>query len=240
MNGTAAMLPVVKEIVTGLSARGDGADCLVCPPATLLERAARAAEGSALAIGAQDCHAKESGAHTGDISAEMIVDAGGTYVIVGHSERRADHAESSDTVASKATAAKRAGITPVICVGETLEEREAGKTLEIISGQLAASIPDAVADGAFVVAYEPVWAIGTGKVATTGQVGEAHDAIREQLVQRFSGAGAGVRILYGGSMKPDNAPGLLSLENVNGGLIGGASLKAADFLAIYDAGISNL
>ena len=161
-------------------------------------------------------------------------------MIVGHSERRADHFESSEIVANKAAAAKRAGITPIICVGETLEEREAGRTLEIISDQLAESIPDAVCDGSFVVAYEPVWAIGTGKVATTEQVDEVHNAIRDKLNQRFADAGASVRILYGGSMKPDNAAGLLSLQNVNGGLIGGASLKAADFLAIYDAGISNL
>ena len=240
MNGTSAMLPVVQEVVTGLSARADGADCLICPPATLLERAAKVAQASALAIGAQDCHAKEAGAHTGDLSAEMIADAGGRYVIVGHSERRADHFESSEIVANKAAAAKRADITPIICVGETLEEREAGRTLEIISDQLAESIPDAVSDGSFVVAYEPVWAIGTGKVATTEQVDEVHNAIRDQLNKRFADAGASVRILYGGSMKPDNAAGLLSLQNVNGGLIGGASLKAADFLAIYDAGISNL
>lgn len=240
MNGTSATLPVLQDIVTGLSARGEGADCLICPPSTLLERAARVADASRLTVGGQDCHAQESGAHTGDISAEMIAEAGGRYVIVGHSERRADHHESSEMVASKAEAAKRAGITPIICVGETLDEREAGRTLDIISTQLAASIPDGFSGGTFVVAYEPVWAIGTGKVATTEQVDEVHNAIRDHLVERFPEAGASVRILYGGSMKPNNAGGLLSLDNVNGGLIGGASLKAADFLAIYDAGISNL
>ncbi|MEQ8559541.1 MAG: triose-phosphate isomerase [Henriciella sp.] len=240
MNGVAGMLSVIEEVVNGLSERSDGADCLICPPATLLDRASRAARGSALKTGGQDCHAEPSGAHTGDISAEMIADAGGSYVILGHSERRADHNESSEMVASKAEAAARANLTPIICVGETLDEREAGQTLSVISGQIDNSIPETATDASFVVAYEPVWAIGTGKVATVEQVEEVHNAIRKQLVQRFGGSGSDVRILYGGSMKPGNAAELVSLENVNGGLIGGASLKASDFLSIYDAGISNL
>lgn len=237
MNGTGEMLSVMKEVATGLTSRPDGADCLICPPATLLDRATVAASGSPLKTGGQDCHANQSGAHTGDISAEMIADAGGAYVIVGHSERRADHYETSEMVSEKASAAARAGLIPIVCVGETLEEREAGQTLTIISDQISQSIPGDIPNGEFVVAYEPVWAIGTGKVATPDQVAEVHDAIRGQLAERFGTDGNGIRILYGGSMKPGNAAELLALENVNGGLIGGASLKAADFLAIYDAGI---
>ncbi len=240
MNGTTVMLSVVEEIVNGLKSRGDEADCLICPPATLLYALSDAATGTPLKSGGQDCHAELNGAHTGDIAAEMIADAGGQYVIVGHSERRADHGETSDDVRAKAEAAFRAGLTPIICIGETLEEREAGQALNIIAQQLAASLPDNDGDAGAVVAYEPVWAIGTGKVATTEQVDEVHTAIRKQLEERFGAKGAGMRILYGGSMKPENAGALLSLTDVNGGLIGGASLKAADFLAIYDAGISNL
>ncbi|MEE2879202.1 MAG: triose-phosphate isomerase, partial [Pseudomonadota bacterium] len=159
---------------------------------------------------------------------------------VGHSERRTDHHENDEIVAKKAVAVTTAGLVPIICVGETLEQREAGETLNVIGEQISNSVPESVCDSGFVVAYEPVWAIGTGKVATSEQVDEVHNFIRTQLVQRFGDTGASVRILYGGSMKPGNAAELLALENVNGGLIGGASLKAADFLAIYDAGISNL
>lgn len=240
MNGTKDMLTVVKQVVEGLSTRSNGADCLLCPPATLLHRASEAAGGSALHTGGQDCHYELSGAHTGDVSADMIADAGGKYVIVGHSERRTDHHETNEIVARKTIAAGDAGLVPIVCVGETLEERESGKTLEVIGGQIANSVPSALRDSGFAIAYEPVWAIGTGKVATTEQVDEVHNAIRGQLVDCFGDTGAGVRILYGGSMKPGNAPELLALTNVNGGLIGGASLKAPDFLAIYDACISNL
>lgn len=240
MNGTNDMLTVVSDVVAGLNTRSAGADCLLCPPATLLHRAAVAAQGSELSVGGQDCHFESSGAHTGDMSAEMIADAGGQYVIVGHSERRTDHHENDEIVAKKAVAATTAGLVPIICVGETLKQREAGETLDVIGEQISNSVPESVRDSGFVVAYEPVWAIGTGKVATSEQVDEVHNFIRTQLVQRFGDTGAGVRILYGGSMKPGNAAELLALENVNGGLIGGASLKAADFLAIYDAGISNL
>jgi len=170
--------------------------------------------------------------------AKMIADLGASYVIIGHSERRADHGETSEIVAAKTEAAFRAGLTPIICIGETLEEREAGRTIEVVSEQLAGSIPASAFGKAFVVAYEPVWAIGTGKVASTGQVGEVHDKVREILGERFPGQADQTPILYGGSMKPDNAAELLAVENVDGGLIGGASLKAEDFLAIYAACVS--
>lgn len=233
MNGVKASDVVIAEIGKGLEAQPDKADCLICPPATLLAHVSTVADGSRLKTGAQDCHANASGAHTGDVSAEMIADAGGSYVIVGHSERRADHGETDAVVAAKVEAAFRAGLTPIICVGETLDEREAGRTIEIVSSQLAGSIPAGAFGQAFVVAYEPVWAIGTGKVASVEQVAEVHDKIREILGERFPGQADETPILYGGSMKPDNAGELLAVENVNGGLIGGASLKAADFLSIY-------
>lgn len=240
MNGLLASLDIMREMESGLSSLQDKADCLICPPATLLASMAAEKSTSRLKLGGQDCHSESSGAHTGDTAAEMVADAGGSYVIVGHSERRADHGESSEIVATKMKAAFRAGITPIICIGETLDEREGGKTLDVVSDQLAVSIPDEASGTDFVVAYEPVWAIGTGKVATVEQVAEIHDAIRAALENRFGAQGAGTPILYGGSMKPENAAGLLALSNVNGGLIGGASLKAADFLAIYAACVSQL
>ncbi|WP_084396107.1 triose-phosphate isomerase [Henriciella aquimarina] len=240
MNGTHRSLDLVRDVVSGLASLEDKADCLVCPPATLLGQVSQIAGESRLVTGGQDCHAEESGAHTGDIAAEMIADMGATYVIIGHSERRSDHGESDAIVAAKAEAAFRADLVPIICVGETLEEREADKTIDVISSQLKNSIPDSAANQTFVVAYEPVWAIGTGKVATPGQVAEVHDEIRKQLSQRFGSHGDERPLLYGGSMKPGNAAELLALENVNGGLIGGASLKAEDFLAIYAACVSNL
>lgn len=240
MNGLKASLEMVREVEDGLGAHADKADCLLCPPATLLSEMSRLATSGRLKTGAQDCHSAVSGAHTGDVSAEMIADAGGDYVIIGHSERRADHVETSADVAAKAEAAFRAGLTPIICVGETLEQRESGQTLDVIKAQLAESVPDQAATHAFVIAYEPVWAIGTGKVAAPDQVGEVHSFIRSKLVERFADKGAGVAILYGGSMKPDNAAELLSVTDVNGGLIGGASLKADDFLAIYAACVGQL
>ena len=235
MNGLSQSCDTIASIASGLAAYDDVADCLICPPATLLSRVTDAASGSRLKTGAQDCHASSSGAHTGDIAAEMIADIGGEYVIIGHSERRADHGETSEMVASKVEAAFRAGLTPIICIGETLEEREAGRTIEVVSSQLAGSIPAGAFGKSFVVAYEPVWAIGTGKVASTEQVEEVHDKIREILGERFPGQASETPILYGGSMKPGNAAELLAVENVDGGLIGGASLKAEDFLAIYAA-----
>ena len=237
MNGVAASLGVAKDVAKGLEKLGDGADCLLCPPATLLASMADAVKGSALKVGAQDCHTAISGAHTGDVSAEMVADAGGTFVILGHSERRADHGETDSVVAEKVLAALRAKLTPIICVGETLEQRDAGDTLDIIAAQLAESLPDDLSAHNFVVAYEPVWAIGTGRVATVEQIGEVHSSIRDAIRARFGETGASARILYGGSMKPGNAAEILAVGDVNGGLIGGASLKADDFLSIYAASV---
>lgn len=237
MNGAKSALSEVAQVTARLAQLPDGADCLLCPPATLVGAMA-AISGARLKVGGQTCHAKESGAHTGDVSAEQLRDAGASYVIVGHSERRADHGESDGDVAQQAEAAVRAGLTPIICVGETLAQREAGETAQIIAGQLAGSLPDALAGTDFVVAYEPVWAIGTGKVATIEQVGEVHGAIRKLLSDRFGAQGASTPILYGGSMKPGNAAEILGVTDVNGGLIGGASLKADDFVAIYEAAIA--
>jgi triosephosphate isomerase len=188
--------------------------------------------GSAVMIGGQDCHIRASGAHTGDLSAEMLADAGAVAVIVGHSERRADHGESDEIVRHKAEAAFRAGLIAIVCVGETQGERDAGHTLDIIGGQLAGSLPEASTAGNLVVAYEPVWAIGTGRTPTAEDVEQVHRFIRETLVHRFCEEGAGVRLLYGGSVKPSNAEELMAAPDVNGALVGGASLKAADFLAI--------
>jgi triosephosphate isomerase len=185
-----------------------------------------------LAIGAQDCHPKASGAHTGDLSAEMLADAGATAIIVGHSERRADHGESDAVVRQKAEAVWRAGLTAIVCIGETREQRDAGKTLDICGSQLKGSLPEGSTAVNLVVAYEPVWAIGTGLTPTIGDVEQVHRFVRETLTSRFKGEGAGVRILYGGSVKPSNAAELMGVANVNGALVGGASLKAADFLAI--------
>ena len=232
MNDAMAEIPAISD---GVEAGAGGVDVLVCPPATLVGRVADAARGSELHVGGQTCHTAVSGAHTGDVSADMLRAAGATYVIVGHSERRADHGESDEMVAAQAEAAITAGLTPIICIGETLDQRDAGETLDVIAGQLAGSVPGAADGKDFVIAYEPVWAIGTGRTATTEQIGEVHAAIRSALTERFDGQGAGTRILYGGSMKPGNAADILSVGDVNGGLIGGASLKAVDFLAICEA-----
>ena len=234
MNGTADAL---SEIDALAQAQGEaGADILICPPATLLERMARAADGTKIAVGGQDCHWNETGAHTGDVSAQMLKDAGATAVILGHSERRADYGETNDTVRKKTAAAWEAGLMAVVCVGETLAEREASNTIQIIEGQLAGSLPELATGHNLVVAYEPVWAIGTGKVPTTDQIGEVHDRIRSNLIARFGdGVGKSVRILYGGSVKPGNAAEIFAVENVDGALVGGASLKAEDFGGIIAA-----
>jgi triosephosphate isomerase len=217
----------VVELDALLAARAsEGASLLVCPPATLVASFARRASGSAVAIGAQDCHWAPEGAHTGDISAEMLADAGASHVIVGHSERRADHGEDDAMVKRKAEAALRAGLTPIVCLGETLAERDAGATLEVIARQLSGSLPHAASR--LVIAYEPVWAIGTGRTPTVAQVAEVHGALRAAV-------GPGVALLYGGSVKPGNAAELLAVPDVDGALVGGASLKAADFLAIAAA-----
>jgi triosephosphate isomerase (TIM) len=236
MNGLSADgWALADAIVQGARALpADGAELLVCPPATLIGLVAEAVTGSPVALGAQDCHMKESGAHTGDVAAPMLADLGCRYVIVGHSERRADHGESSATVRAKAEAAQRAGLVAIICVGETWAEREGGKTDAVITAQLSESIPSAANKDNLVVAYEPVWAIGSGKTATAEQVAEVHALIRRQLAARMTSAEA-VRILYGGSVKPSNAAELLGVANVDGALVGGASLKAGDFLAIAAA-----
>jgi triosephosphate isomerase len=233
MNGLKASLAEFEAMLAGAAGVAAKADLLVCPPATLITIFADRARGSkTLVIGGQDCHPNASGAHTGDISAEMLADAGASAVIVGHSERRADHGESDALVRQKAEAAWRAGLTAIVCIGETREQRDAGQTLDICGGQLKGSLPDGATAARLVVAYEPVWAIGTGLTPTAGDVEQIHKFIRETLTARFSGEGARTRILYGGSVKPSNAAELMAVANVNGALIGGASLKAADFLAI--------
>jgi triosephosphate isomerase len=232
MNGLAASASELSRMIDGASALADKADLMVCPPATLISAFVGVARGSGIMIGGQDCHAKASGAHTGDIAAEMLKDAGAVAVIVGHSERRTDYAETDAQVKAKAIAAHRTGLAAIVCVGEQRPEREGGKTLDVIGRQLDGSLPDAATAANLVVAYEPVWAIGTGLTPTPKDVAEAHAFIRKRLAARHGGAGSGMRILYGGSVKPDNAAELMAVAEVNGALVGGASLKAADFLAI--------
>ncbi|MEZ5797467.1 MAG: triose-phosphate isomerase [Paracoccaceae bacterium] len=233
MNGTAASLAEVKTLLAAHPA--PGCEMLLCPPATLVAQMAWNAKGSALAVGGQDCHARESGAHTGDISAAMLKDAGASHVILGHSERRADHGETDAQVAAKTQAAWAAGLVAVICVGETEAERDAGATLDVVGRQLAGSIPEGAAAATTVVAYEPVWAIGTGRTPTLAEIGEVHGHIRQTLTARFGAEAAGMRLLYGGSVKPSNAAEIFAVADVDGALVGGASLKAADFGAIVAA-----
>jgi triosephosphate isomerase (TIM) len=233
MNGLRASSVEFDAMLAGASQVAAKADLLVCPPATLIAAFAEKARGSkSLSVGAQDCQPEASGAHTGDISAEMLADAGASAIIVGHSERRADHGESDALVRQKAEAAWRAGLTAIVCIGETRQQRDSGQALTICDGQLDGSLPDKATSGNLVVAYEPVWAIGTGLTPTAADVEQVHRFIREFLVKRFSAEGAKIRILYGGSVKPSNAAELMAVANVNGALVGGASLKAADFLAI--------
>ena len=232
MNGLKASQGEFEAMLAGAPEVAAKADLLVCPPATLITAFADKAQGSAVAVGAQDCHPKPSGAHTGDISAEMLADAGARAIIVGHSERRADHGESDALVRQKAEAAWRAGLTAIVCIGETQQQRDAGQTIDVCRGQLDGSLPDGARAENLVVAYEPVWAIGTGLTPTVGDVEQIHAFIRELLIARFKGEGARIRILYGGSVKPSNAKELMGVANVNGALVGGASLKAGDFLAI--------
>jgi triosephosphate isomerase len=233
MNGLRSSMAEFEAMLAGASKVTAKADLLVCPPATLIAAfAAKLAGSKGLMIGGQDCHPKPSGAHTGDISAEMLADAGARAVIVGHSERRADHGENDSLVRQKAEAAWRAGLTAIVCIGETQGHRDAGQTLDVCGGQLQGSLPEGARADNLVVAYEPVWAIGTGLTPTVGDVEQIHQFIRQTLSARFSREGAGMRILYGGSVKPSNARELMGVANVNGALIGGASLKATDFLAI--------
>ncbi|HXH43336.1 MAG TPA: triose-phosphate isomerase [Bradyrhizobium sp.] len=232
MNGLKAQAAEFDAMLNGAADLTAKADLLVCPPATLVAAFAEKARGKQVAVGAQDCHPKASGAHTGDLAAEMLVDAGATAIIVGHSERRADHGESDALVRQKAEAAWRAGATAIVCIGETQAQRDAGQTLDILRGQLDGSLPDGATAANLVVAYEPVWAIGTGLTPTAGDVEQIHGFIRELLISRFKTEGARMRILYGGSVKPSNAAELMAVKHVDGALVGGASLKAADFLAI--------
>ena len=229
MNGLRAALSELEAIEREVPSK---VEALLCVPATLLYEAASMI--NRLAIGGQDCHIEKAGAHTGDIAAAMIADAGATHVIVGHSERRTAHGETNEEVAAKAKAAHDAGLVSIVCVGESEAERDGGQTLEILSAQLQASIPDCATVENTVVAYEPVWAIGTGRSAEPDDVREAHEHIRSVLAEVIEG-GEGVRILYGGSVKPTNAGELLALDAVGGALVGGASLKASDFLAICNA-----
>lgn len=212
-----------------------GVDVMLCPPATLVMALAEVAGPGPLMVGGQDCHTGVSGAHTGDVSSEMLMDAGASAVIVGHSERRSDHGETDAVVREKASAAHRAGLTAIVCVGETAGQRQSGLTLDVVHRQLARSLPDDATAATTVIAYEPVWAIGTGLTAEPSDVAEVHGAMRQALVTRFGAEGGAMRLLYGGSVKPANAAELMGTENVNGALVGGASLKAADFLGILAA-----
>ena len=234
MNGLRADLAEALRVRDAISGPGaqPGVDVLICPPATLLMALADAASGSRLLVGAQDCELAASGAHTGDLSAEMLRDAGAVATIVGHSERRATHGELDHLVRRKAEAAHRAGLAAIVCVGETAGERQAGLTLEVVSRQLSGSLPHAATTANTIVAYEPIWAIGSGLTPTSADVAEVHWAMREALAARFGAEGASMRLLYGGSVKPDNAAELRNVDNVNGALVGGASLKSNDFLAI--------
>jgi triosephosphate isomerase (TIM) len=237
MNGLQAALGEARRVRDRLADAvfAPGTDAMICPPATLVATLAAEAKGSRLLVGGQDCHAAVSGAHTGDISAEMLKDAGAGAVIVGHSERRADHGERDGDVRAKAMAAHRAGLIAIVCVGETAGERRAGLTLGVVGRQLAGSLPANCTAGNTVIAYEPVWAIGTGLTARPADVAEVHAFVRSFLAERCKGEGERMRILYGGSVKPDNARELMAVANVNGALVGGASLKADDFLAIAAA-----
>ena len=230
MNGRQDSSAELVKIIAG--AGSVAADLLVCPPATLIIGFAGLARGSTVAIGGQDCHAQPAGAFTGDISAEMLKDAGATAVIVGHSERRTYHHETDADVRAKALAARRAGLLAIVCIGETRQEREGGCTLAVVGGQLEGSLPEGGDGRDIVVAYEPVWAIGSGVTPTERDIAEVHEFIRERLRARFGPPGQGIRLLYGGSVKPANAAEIYKIDDVNGALVGGASLKAEEFLAI--------
>jgi triosephosphate isomerase len=233
MNGLSGDLATLDEVIGGAAQLPASVEVLVCPPFLLIPAFAARARGTRVAIGGQDCHAEPSGAHTGDIAAEMLADAGAVAVIVGHSERRQDHHETDTQVRAKALAARRAGLLAIVCVGETRAERDAGDALVVVRTQLDGSLPDQAEH--LVIAYEPIWAIGTGLTPTLRDVAEMHSFIRLQLAARYGEAGEGVRVLYGGSVKPANARELLAAENVDGALVGGASLRSEQFLAIAGA-----
>jgi len=230
MNGTLAALAEIDRLLADHPA--PGCEVLICPPATLIH--AMAARAGHIAVGGQDCHARASGAHTGDIAAAQLADAGASHVILGHSERRSDHCETDEQIAAKAAAAHGAGLVAVICVGETEAQRDAGQTLDVIAAQLAGSVPDGATAANTVIAYEPVWAIGTGRTPTSGQIAEVHALMRQRLSSRFA-EGGDMALLYGGSVKPGNAAEIFAIPHVNGALVGGASLKAADFGPIIAA-----
>lgn len=233
MNGTTAALAEVSALLAAHPA--PNCEMLLCPPATLIAQMAQAARGSVLQVGGQDCHAKAAGAHTGDISAPMLVDAGASHVILGHSERRADHFESDAMVRAKAEAALAAGLVAVICVGESEAQHDDGQTLAVIGAQLAGSVPDAASAANLVIAYEPIWAIGSGRTPTLAEIAAVHGFMRARLTARFGAGAKGIRLLYGGSVKPSNAADIFAVPEVNGALVGGASLKAGDFGVIVAA-----
>ena len=234
MNGLQASAAEFARMIAGARDVAN-ADLLVCPPATLVMAFAAQARGSSVGVGAQDCHAEKNGAYTGDISAEMLADAGATAVIVGHSERRSLHGETDAQVGAKAKAVWRAGLIAIVCVGETKDERSAGRTLDVVGTQLDGSVADGATAQTLVIAYEPVWAIGTGLTPTPADVADVHGFIRQKLRARFGSPADGIRILYGGSVKPSNAKELMAVADVDGALVGGASLKADDFLGIAAA-----
>jgi len=233
MNGTTAALAEVRALLAAHPA--PNCEMLLCPPATLIAAMAQAARGSVLRVGGQDCHAEAAGAHTGDISAEMLVNAGASHVILGHSERRADHGESDAMVRAKAQAALAAGLVAVICIGESEAQHDGGHTLAVIGAQLAGSVPEAARAANLVIAYEPIWAIGSGRTPTLDEIAAVHGFMRAGLTDRFGAEAKGIRLLYGGSVKPSNAAGIFAVPEVNGALVGGASLKADDFGAIVAA-----
>ena len=229
MNGTTADVKEVRLLAAMLKGVKLRCDVMICPPATLAHRISQVLRAGVVSVGGQDCHANRAGAHTGDISAEMLADVGCRAVIVGHSERRADHAETDAVVRAKAAAAHRSGLTAIVCIGETLDQRKAGRAIEVVTGQLQGSLPERAGAANTVVAYEPVWAIGTGLTPTADEIADVHARLREALAERGM---EGARLLYGGSVKPSNAAEILGIDNVNGALVGGASLKAADFIGI--------
>ena len=235
MHGLANSLAEARAVAAAVDEKPPSARVAICPPATLIHRMAEALAGSGVAVGGQDCRAEKEGAFTGCLSAEMLADAGASLVILGHSERRSYYGETSAEVAEKTRAAFRAGLEPIVCVGETETERGAGNALAVIGAQLTASLPDDADRQLFAIAYEPVWAIGSGRTPTLDQIEEVHGAIRRALADRFGGAGANVPILYGGSVKPGNAATILAAREVGGALVGGASLTAAEFLPIVRA-----
>jgi triosephosphate isomerase len=235
MNGLGANLGEAEALAKALQEQAAACRVALCPPATLIDRMARSLAGSSVELGGQDCHAETSGAFTGSVSAAMLVDAKATLVILGHSERRAGFGETDADVAAKVEAALAAGLEPIICIGETLAEREAGQAVEVVSRQVAGSLPDGLSGKAFAVAYEPVWAIGTGLTPTLAQIEEVHAAVRAAMIAKLGEGGRVAPILYGGSVKPSNAAEILAVAEVGGALVGGASLKAEDFLGIIRA-----